>query len=116
MSVADTFYIKGSTTAGCYQIKPVIITFIPAPNISVSYISPLCAGSNINLLASGGTSYSWSGPNGFTSANQNPVLTNTTVNTSGFYTVNVLGNNGCFKKDSVNLLVNASPVAKLSLQ
>jgi hypothetical protein len=39
--------------------------------------SPVCAGTNLNLTASAvaGASYLWTGPNGFTSALQNPTLT-----------------------------------------
>ncbi len=61
------------------------------PNASASNNGPLtCNNPNIQLNASGGGSYSWSGPNGFSSNQQSP-----TVNTVGTYTVTVTNNQGC---------------------
>ena len=50
---------------------------------------PLCAGSTLNLTASAvpGASYAWTGPNGFSSNVQNPVVANVTTNASGSYSV-----------------------------
>lgn len=52
--------------------------------------SPVCAGANLNLTASSisGASYSWTGPNGFTSLLQNPSLTYSAAY-AGTYTVQV---------------------------
>jgi hypothetical protein len=38
--------------------------------------SPVCLGKTLTLTASGGTKYQWSGPNGFSSTLQNPVIEN----------------------------------------
>jgi gliding motility-associated-like protein len=49
---------------------------------------PYCEGATIQLNATaGGTTYSWTGPNGFTSNQQNPTIPNATVAMSGTYTV-----------------------------
>ena len=52
--------------------------------------SPVCAGSALNLTATTVTGgiYSWAGPNGFTSASQNPALT-FSPSAVGLYTLNV---------------------------
>jgi hypothetical protein len=49
---------------------------------------PVCLGSSVNLTATtiSGASYSWNGPNGFSAAVQNPVLSYA-ANTTGTYTV-----------------------------
>ncbi len=52
-------------------------------------------------------SVSWAGPNSFTSASANPVLSSVTLLESGTYTVTATGNNGCAKTATVNLTVNA---------
>lgn len=51
--------------------------------------SPIFSGMTLNLTASlvAGASYSWTGPNGFTSSNQNPSIINATTNASGIYNV-----------------------------
>jgi RHS repeat-associated protein len=51
--------------------------------------SPICAGSILELTATTvmNATYSWTGPNGFTSTEQNPSITNATTNASGEYEV-----------------------------
>jgi Secretion system C-terminal sorting domain len=55
---------------------------------SISSNSPLCTDSatNLELKASGGSTYVWSGPNNFTSNQQNPVIVRPTSSNSGTYT------------------------------
>jgi gliding motility-associated-like protein len=75
--------------------------------------TPICAGETINLTASNipGATYSWIGPNGFTSAVQNPVISNAQVAASGPYTVKATVN-GCISAGgTVNITVNSVPAA-----
>lgn len=57
--------------------------------------APVCAGSPLNLTATtvAGSTYSWTGPNGFSSAVQNPTLTFSAAY-AGVYTLQVT-NAGC---------------------
>jgi gliding motility-associated-like protein len=72
--------------------------------------SPICAGNNLNLTsAGGGSSYQWSGPNGFTSNQQNPSIANAQPVNSGVYNVTVTAPNGCTASANVNVVVNATP-------
>ncbi|GAB3872122.1 hypothetical protein GCM10028824_22140 [Hymenobacter segetis] len=77
--------------------------------------SPLCAGGNLLLTASTvpGASYSWTGPNGFTSLLQNPTIANVGVNRSGTYTVTA-NSNGCSATSAVVVTVNALPTASVN--
>lgn len=75
---------------------------------------PICAGSTLNLTASniaGASGYSWTGPNGFTSALQNPSIVAATIAATGIYNVTVTVNN-CTSLLSVplNVVVNELPV------
>lgn len=63
--------------------------------INYSSNSPICVNSSINLKASGGTSYSWTGPNGFSSPLQNPIIPNATAAMAGTYTCVISGTGGC---------------------
>ncbi len=63
--------------------------------INYSSNSPVCVNSPINLKASGGTTYSWTGPNGFSSTQQNPTIPNATILNSGIYSCNISGTGGC---------------------
>jgi hypothetical protein len=62
---------------------------------TVSSNSPVCAGSELRLLANGGTTYNWSGPNGFTSVLRNPILANVPMAASGVYSVTIANGFGC---------------------
>ncbi|HRG57864.1 MAG TPA: YCF48-related protein [Bacteroidia bacterium] len=68
-------------------------------DISASNNGPICEGAPLTLTAStiAGASYLWTGPNGFSSSQQNPTLTATTA-MSGSYTVAA----------SINLCTNLS--------
>jgi hypothetical protein len=78
--------------------------------------SPVCSGNAVNLTASSvpGASYTWTGPNGFTSTAQNPTISNAQTAASGVYSVSVvLG--GCPSAPStVNVTVNQTPVSSFS--
>jgi len=67
--------------------------------------STICIGQNLQLNASGGTNYSWTGPNGFTSTQQNPVITNANATHSGQYSCNVTGIGGCDNTVTINVVV-----------
>lgn len=57
--------------------------------------SPLIVGGTLNLTSSGGATYSWTGPNGFTSSLQNPSITNITTAATGLYVVTVASAANC---------------------
>lgn len=61
------------------------------PKPSAGSNSPVCEGSNIQLFATtiAGATYSWSGPNDFTSNDQNPIISDVDINHSGAYSVEV---------------------------
>ena len=74
--------------------------------------SPVCEGSAINLNSSdGGTNYSWSGPNSFSSILQNPVISSATLADAGKYSVIVTLPDGCQPVANTDLLVNPLPSA-----
>lgn len=83
------------------------------PPATASSNSPICDGSALNLSATGGTSYSWSGPNGFTSTDQNPVITGATLAAAGDYIVAVTSGS-CTLSPQTTVIVNALPVPALN--
>ena len=76
-----------------------------SPNVTATADKTLLPiGGTIQLHATGGDTYSWTGPNGFTSTDQNPVITGAPTSASGLYTV-VATTGGCSGTASVNVTV-----------
>ncbi|MCC9066615.1 T9SS type B sorting domain-containing protein [Flavobacterium piscisymbiosum] len=67
--------------------------------------SPVCIGKTLELKASGGTNYSWTGPNGFTSTDQNPTITNATTLNSGEYSCLITGTGGCDDTKKITVFI-----------
>lgn len=91
--------------------KPIRVS--DYPNVSVGIVnSSLCEGDTI-MLTSGTTSpqptYSWTGPNGYSSTGQqNPIIFNTTPNNSGTYKVTVTSYK-CATTDTIAVFVSPKP-------
>jgi gliding motility-associated-like protein len=77
--------------------------------------SPVCSNSSLQLNATGGTSYSWTGPNGFTSNLQNPTIPNASAANAGTYTCQVTSSGGCDGSFTINVVVGdtAAPVPNM---
>lgn len=87
-----------------------------ATGISVTSNSPVCISSTVQLNATGGTTYSWTGPNGFTSNLQNPTIPNATAANSGVYTCQITGSGACDGSFTVNVVVgdNLAPIPNMT--
>lgn len=94
-----------SVTSGCKVVKTTTVTINPLPVPVLGSNSPICAGSNLNLTAAGGSTYLWSGPNSFTSAVQNPVITAATAANSGIYTCTLTSAAGCKNTGTISVTV-----------
>jgi hypothetical protein len=83
----------------------IVVTIKPVPVPNASSNSPVCLGNTLNISASGGGTYLWTGPNNFSSNLQNPSFANATNTLSGTYTVKVT-NDGCDAIGNVQVAVN----------
>jgi len=110
--VTTTYTLTGTSASGCTNTAIATITVNPLPVI-VTNSPTACLGANINLTATGGTTYSWSGPSGFSSAVQNPVLTSATAAMGGIYTVTVTSAAGCTATATSSVTVVNTPTANL---
>ena len=98
-------YTVTATIGSCKATGTTNVVVNPLPNPIIGSNSPVCAGQTINLTSSGGSTYAWSGPNGFTSALQNPTLAGSTTAMAGVYTVTVTSTAGCKNTATVNVTV-----------
>jgi PKD repeat protein len=103
-----TTYFGNSSINGCSQTASVTIVVSEYPSSSVNSNSPLCEGSNLNLTATNvaGAAYAWSGPNLFSSLNQNPTIISATPLASGTYTCQV-GLGSCISTYTLDVVFDA---------
>lgn len=110
---AGTYTLTVSTTAGCTSTADAVVTTnTNVPDISAQGGTITCADETVTLMVSSntsGVSYSWTGPNGFTSNQQNPIVFQT-----GTYTAQVMGSNGCIATATVEVdLDDTAPTASI---
>lgn len=89
----------------CAVIESVMVTVHPGVNGMISANTPVCLGDPIDLMASGGTEYVWTGPNGFTSAISNPVIPSAVLADTGTYMVTIMDDNGCVDLQTIDVEV-----------
>ncbi len=113
--------LQGALGGNDFALDDISIsTLSPAPFFALPSVAgggtSVCQGSTLNLAAnlSGGSSpyiFSWTGPAGFTSNQQNPVIPTAAAANSGTYTVSVTDFYGCVIAASRNITVTAPPAA-----
>ena len=96
---------------GCNYNAIQCITVNPCLNCTASNTGAYCPGQTIqlNVVAAGGTTFSWVGPNGFTSNLQNPTIPNATAAMAGVYTVTVTDGSGGTCTSTTTVVINPAP-------
>ncbi len=112
------------TDTGIYMLVKTVGTFHdtvythagkvkPLPVVTAGSNSPICSGAPNTLLLTAtpdslGETFSWTGPNGFTSGLQNPSIANPPVKDGGTYKV-VTTWNGCTDSGFVLVEIDSTP-------
>ena len=104
---ANTYTATATAANGCSVTDQVIVTGLPTPLINAGQDQVICAGESIVLYATGAVSYSWN----------NNVVNNIpfTPTSTTTYVVSGTGSNGCTAQDAVNVIVNALPIATITI-
>ncbi len=107
-------------TGGCLSADTSVDVSLTANEIPVavaSGTSPVCIGKPINLTAQPlpNATYSWSGPNGYSSSSQNPTVSAATFADSGFYYLIVTQNTCNSPTVAVNISVIECPNISLNI-
>ncbi|WP_276131958.1 gliding motility-associated C-terminal domain-containing protein [Polluticoccus soli] len=103
-----------SIVNGCYSQYAYVVATVGYPQTPTpSSNSPVCEGGTLNLTAStvSGATYTWTGPNSFTSAAQNPSITNVAPVNSGYYKITSTAYGCTSLPDSTLVVINPLPVA-----
>ena len=73
--------------------------------------SPKCIGESVTLSAANGQNYSWTGPNGYITTGQAPVIAPLQEANAGKYYVQVTSDKGCTARDSTIVTVSSKVTA-----
>jgi gliding motility-associated-like protein len=106
-TATTTYKVTGTNNNGCSDSAFVTVTVNPLPIVSAGTNKIICAGSSVQLQATGANTYSWSPSGGLSCVNcANPVASPFATST---YTVTGTNNNGCINTSTVTVTVNQKP-------
>jgi hypothetical protein len=116
VSTTGSYWVRVTDANGCQspQSDPVAVTVNPIPSApTAGNGGAICAGGTITLTAStiAGATYSWTGPNGFASALQNPSIPSATTAATGTYSIRVTVSGCTSAAGTTSVTVNAIPAA-----
>ena len=110
---AGSYTVTASNACGSVT-SSVNLTINSAPSGASATASPnpVCQGQTVTLtgVATGATTWSWTGPNAYSSNSQSPQLTNVQANAGGVYTL-IAGNTCGNDTATLTLVVNSTPVS-----
>ena len=114
------YYVISAVNASCEGTNSMQVSATPAclppPAPTAGNNGPLWAGMTLKLTAStvAGATYSWAGPNGFTSTNQNPSIVNASTNASGLFSVSA-ATGGCTSAPGTTTII-VNPPADVTIR
>ncbi len=117
-SLHDGNYAVTVTADGCTVVsEPYVLTSLPAPTAApTATVTDACAGGSVAFAANASgvqpLRYAWTGPNGFASADERPVLAKADQSYNGRYTLEVMSANGCAERFSVTVTGLLPPAEK----
>ncbi len=107
-------YLISSQFGGCSGPQFVYLASVnpTVPTPVANSNSPVCAGTAINLQSPAITNavYNWSGPNGFTSTQQNPIISNVTAANAGTYSLYITINGCAGPTVTTSVVIDPPPI------
>ena len=90
---AWTYTLTVTDGNGCTQTASTVVEVNPLPTATANSNSPVCEGSPLTLTGgdNGMSTYAWSGPDGYSSADQSPLVSGSaTLSMDGTYILTVM--------------------------
>ena len=112
--LASTLYTVTGEALGCISTITTAIILKPAPTLFAGSNSPVCENQNIKLQSVGIGAYSWTGPGGFISNAQNPVINTASSPNAGSYHVLLTAPNNCTAQASTTVVVKTNPTVSVN--
>lgn len=111
---AAGFYSLIASQGPCQVNTGSFVTVNALPQPTIGNSGPVCENGTVQFFTGPAASYTWSGPQNFSSNQQNPVLTNAGSSVQGIYSLTVQDNNSCRASTASSLLVLLNPVPVVS--
>lgn len=108
--MSGNYFVISIGVNGCSNAAVAQVVVNSPIQVVASNNTPICQGSTINLSSSQPATI-WSGPNTFSSNQQNPIITNSQITMSGIYTAIATDINGCQSANTTNVIINTLPTA-----
>ncbi|MBO7055794.1 MAG: hypothetical protein J6W37_10550 [Bacteroidales bacterium] len=110
-TVGSVHYYVSQSVDGCESERAdlEVQTLAPPETPAITTNSPVCVGSKIELSTSADGTYTWTGPNNFTSTDQNPEIASATTAAAGEYTLVVKVGNCTSEAGTATVVVNEIP-------
>ncbi len=102
-----TYNVVATGFNNCTNSDQVTVTVLALPDVNAGADQTICSGESVTLNGEGAVSYQWTGG----AANGVAFAPSTTAT----YSVTGTGVNGCENTDQVTVVVNATPVATISV-
>jgi hypothetical protein len=108
-AAAGKYKLTVTSSNGCTATDSIIVSLDIA---RAEAQLPACIGSTLYLsgFPNNMKSYAWSGPNGFTSSEQNPSINNVSIANSGVYKLVVTNSNNASSSDTVSVSFKPIPI------
>ena len=117
VAASGTYYIRGTTAAGCSDIQPVVVTINPAPTVVITNPAAVCAPATVDITAAAITAGSTAGLTFtyFTDAAGTILLgTPNAVAASGTYYIRGTTAAGCSDLQPVVVTINPAPTVVIN--
>jgi len=113
--MAGIYSLTITNASGCISAAVTTTVVVNAlPIATATSNSPVCTGSPLTLTGglAGMTTYSWTGPDGFTAYTQSPTVSPAaTVAMAGIYSLTITDASGCIDTMTQSVIVNEKPIA-----
>jgi gliding motility-associated-like protein len=104
-----TVYVWTQDTSGCHSVMQPVYVFVDPVSVAplITSNDTICAGDTIWLTTPtvASAAYNWSGPNGFTSSQQNNFITPADTTDSGTYSLYLTGLNCTSASSNISIVV-----------
>ncbi|MFK7980885.1 MAG: gliding motility-associated C-terminal domain-containing protein, partial [Saprospiraceae bacterium] len=117
LNMDGLYTVKIGNAGGCEVIFFRDVTIFRSLSTTVSSNSPICQQGTLRLFTSGQSDYEyqWTGPNGFTSEEQNPVLPNIDFDPGNYtFEVAIISPNGCSGRGVTEVTITEGAIIEIS--